>query len=167
SVSFFTRGVAVDSEVERQELEDEETTECKGERDTIISNSPRVSRPSKGSAGIALPIPSITGGWNDLCRDISSRRSDHRRMERFKWIPQSLHGGDQDRDEDLLGEFEGSDSWSPLQVLHLLCRFGCLIANLSFVSDSLLLPLGQRLYGFAASLVIGIAFMLLVRCFDS
>ncbi|KAJ8471452.1 hypothetical protein OPV22_025795 [Ensete ventricosum] len=54
-------------------------------------------------------------------------------MERFKWIPQSLHGGHQDRDEDLLGEFEGSDSWSPL----------------------------QRLYGFAASLVIGVAFMLL------
>ncbi|CAD5188387.1 unnamed protein product [Musa acuminata subsp. malaccensis] len=54
-------------------------------------------------------------------------------MERFKWIPQSLHGGDQDREEDLLGEFEGSDSWSPL----------------------------QRLYGFAASLVIGFAFMLL------
>ncbi|URE21584.1 Got1/Sft2-like family [Musa troglodytarum] len=82
-------------------------------------------------------------------------------MERFKWIPQSLHGGDQDREDDLLGEFEGSDSWSPLQVLHLLCRFRCLIANLSFVSDSLFLPLGQRLYGFAASLVIGFAFVLL------
>ncbi|URE21585.1 Got1/Sft2-like family [Musa troglodytarum] len=54
-------------------------------------------------------------------------------MERFKWIPQSLHGGDQDREDDLLGEFEGSDSWSPL----------------------------QRLYGFAASLVIGFAFVLL------
>ncbi|THU60663.1 hypothetical protein C4D60_Mb07t15160 [Musa balbisiana] len=82
-------------------------------------------------------------------------------MERFKWIPQSLHGGDQDREEDLLGEFEGPDSWSPLQVLHLLCRFRCLIANLSFVPDLLFLPLGQRLYGFAASLVIGFAFMLL------
>lgn len=88
-------------------------------------------------------------------------------MERFKWIPQSLHGGDQDREEDLLGEFEGPDSWSPLQVLHLLCRFRCLIANLSFVPDLLFLPLGQRLYGFAASLVIGFAFMLLVRCVDS
>ncbi|CAL9101025.1 unnamed protein product [Musa textilis] len=55
-------------------------------------------------------------------------------MERFKWLPQSLLGGGQDQEEDPLGEFEdGSCSLSPL----------------------------QRLYGFAASLVVGLAFMLL------
>ncbi|CAL9122347.1 uncharacterized protein LOC135596047 [Musa acuminata AAA Group] len=55
-------------------------------------------------------------------------------MERFKWLPQSFLGGGQDQEEDPLGEFDdGSCSLSPL----------------------------QRLYGFAASLVVGLAFMLL------
>ncbi|XP_042455530.1 vesicle transport protein SFT2B-like [Zingiber officinale] len=55
-------------------------------------------------------------------------------MERFKWIQRSLLGDDREQEDDLLGEFgDGSCSLSPL----------------------------QRLYGFAASLVIGFAFMLL------
>lgn len=82
-----------------------------------------------------LSIRSFGGGWNDSSPDLSSRRGSHRRMERFKWLPQSLLGGGQDQEEDPLGEFDdGSCSLSPLQVLHsfdhfLLINRGCFLCS--------------------------------------